>query len=141
MAVDDILCRVHLKARVGRRTQITSPDKTSSFDLAIPARLGGTDDRGITPEHLFAGCLVGSFMTMLRLVSARTGIRLPRDTEVEAELAMWERDESFRVEVELTVRLPGLARVDANLLSAMTYDLCPYTRMAGKVVAIGLVVL
>jgi Ohr subfamily peroxiredoxin len=126
MEINDIFYRAEATAIAGRHTQVRTPGGELKLDLVVPRQLGGTNGPGSTPELLFAACCAASFLAMLRLAASREKVALPSETEVDASVDFGSGVAGFAIEVELIVRLPGLARSDVDMLSLAAFELCPY---------------
>jgi Ohr subfamily peroxiredoxin len=127
MLIEKVLYRAQVKATAGRDTRAVSSDGVLDLKVTRPRDLGGTNNRGTTPEQLFAAGYAASFLGMMRLVAGREGIALPIDTEVEASVGVGPTLRGFGIEVELRICLPGLPRAEADLLVQKSHAMCPYS--------------
>jgi osmotically inducible protein OsmC len=127
MLLERVLHQAQVKATAGRDTRTVSSDGVLDLKVTMPRDLGGTNGRGTNPEQLFAACFAACFLGMMRLVALREGIALPTNTEVEANVGVGPTQQGFGIEVELTIRLPGLPRAEADLLVEKSHAVCPYS--------------
>ena len=127
MLLERVLHQAQVKATAGRDTRTVSSDGVLDLKVTMPRDLGGTNGRGTNPEQLFAACFAACFLGMMRLVALREGIALPTNTEVEAYVGVGPTQQGFGIEVELTIRLPGLPRAEADLLVEKSHAACPYS--------------
>jgi Ohr subfamily peroxiredoxin len=140
MLIKRVLYRADATAIAGRDTRVVSPDDGLDLQVSMPPDLGGTNGRGTNPEQLFAAAYAASFLGMLRLVSAGGGVSLPSNTQVEASVGVGAIARGFAIEVELRIRLPGIARVEVDALVMRAHELCPYSNATCDNVAVRLVI-
>jgi osmotically inducible protein OsmC len=127
MLLAKIFNRARVKATVGRDIRVVSSDGVLDLKVTMARELDGTNRRGTTPEQLFAASYVASFLETMRFVAQREGIAQPRETEVEASIAVGATRRGFGIEVELRVYLPGLPRTEVDLLVEKSHAVCPYS--------------
>jgi Ohr subfamily peroxiredoxin len=139
LLLDRVLYQTQVKATAGRDTRAVSADGVLDLKVTRPRELGGTNGRGTNPEQLFAACYAACFLGMMRLVAMREAIALPTDTEVEANVGVGPTPLGFGIEVELRIRLPGLPRVEADLLVERSHAVCPYSNATRDNVPVRLV--
>ena len=112
----------------GRKGRAVSDDGRLDVGLSTPKALGGDDGPGTNPEQLFAAGYAACFMSAMQLVSGQTGIKLPVEARVHAEVGIGPREAGgFGLAVTLTAELPGLAEQDARTLVNETEKVCPYS--------------
>jgi lipoyl-dependent peroxiredoxin len=138
--IDNVLYRSQVKVTGGRDARAVSSDGLLDLKVTLRRELGGSNGRGVEPEHLFAACYAVSFLGMLRLVARRDGIALPTGTEVEATVGVGPSRRGFETEVELKVSLPGLPRAEADSLVEKSHASCPYANATRGNVPVRLVI-
>ena len=140
MLIAKVFYRADATAIAGRDTQVVSPGGALDLRVTTPPDLGGTNGRGTSPEELFAATYAASFLGMLRLVSAREGVSLPSGTQVDATVGVGTTARGFGIEAELRIRLPGMARVEADALVMRAHELCAYSNAIRNNVSVRLVI-
>jgi lipoyl-dependent peroxiredoxin len=139
MLIEKLLYRCHVKATGGRDLRAVSSD--GILDLKLSALHAAGAPRGTTtPEELFAACYAASFLRAMKAVAAQEGIALPSDVSVEASVGVGPISEGLGIEVELRISLPGVPRVETDLLVDRSHTLCPYSNAINGNVPVRLVV-
>jgi osmotically inducible protein OsmC len=138
--IDKILHRAQVKVTAGRHARAVSSDGLLDLEVSRRRELGGTNGRGVEPEHLFAACYAVSFLGMMKLLARRDGIALPTGTEVEATVGVGATRRGFDTEIELKIRLPGLPRAEADSLVEESHATCPYSNATRGNVPVRLVI-
>jgi osmotically inducible protein OsmC len=138
--IDNVLYRSQVKVTAGRDARAASSDGLLDLKVTLRRELGGANERGVEPEHLFAACYAVSFLGMMRLVARREDIDLPTDTEVEAIVGVGVTQRGFETEIELKIRLPGLPRAEADSLIEKSHAACPYSNATRGNVPVRLVI-
>jgi Ohr subfamily peroxiredoxin len=123
-----VLYTTSATATGGRDGEARTTDGTFSVKLATPKELGGAGGAGNNPEQLFASGYAACFIGALKFVGSQGGPKPPADTSVTATVGIGPRSEGgFGLEVALAVKLPGMARADAEALVAKAHQVCPYS--------------
>ena len=121
-----ILYATQARAVGGRAGHVESQDGLLSLDLALPKELGGKGG-GTNPEQLFAAGYSACFLGALKLVAGRRKLALPADSRITGKVGIGPIASGFGIEVELTIRLPGLPRDQAQALVEQAHVVCPYS--------------
>jgi len=127
-------------ARGGRAGHVESSDGNLRLDLSVPAGMGGEGGTGTNPEQLFAAGYAACFQGALGAV----GRRLKLDTgasEVTAQVGLQKAGLSYKLDVELRVRIPGMNRETAAGAVHAAHGVCPYSVATRGNVDVRLVVL
>ena len=124
----NVLYETSATATGGRVGHAASTDGNLKVDLARPKELGGGGGAGTNPEQLFAAGYSACFISSMQFVATQGGPKVPADATVTATVGIGPRAEGgFGLEVALAVRLPGLARAEAEALVEKAHQVCPYS--------------
>ena len=127
MSIDKILYAATATATGGREGQALSSDGALAVKLSTPRELGGAGGDGTNPEQLFAAGYSACFLGALKLVAGRRKLALPADSRITGKVGIGPIASGFGIEVELTIRLPGLPRDQAQALVEQAHVVCPYS--------------
>ena len=123
-----VLYSTSATATGGRDGEARTTDGSFAVKLATPKELGGGGGPGNNPEQLFASGYSACFIGAMKFVASQGGPKVPADASVTATVGIGPRSEGgFGLEVALAVKLPGLARADAEALVAKAHQVCPYS--------------
>jgi len=123
-----VLYSTSATATGGRDGEARTADGSFAVKLATPKELGGAGGPGNNPEQLFASGYSACFIGAMKFVASQGGPKVPADTSVTATVGIGPRSEGgFGLEVALAIKLPGLARADAEALVAKAHQVCPYS--------------
>lgn len=113
----------------GRDGRTRSSDGRLDLQLSIPKSMGGNDGPGTNPEQLFAAGYSACFLGALRFVAGKEKVKLPEDTQVQAEIGIGPRADGggFGLDAALTISLPGMDQQVAEDLVAKAHVVCPYS--------------
>ncbi len=113
----------------GRDGHAAIADGSLDVKLTAPTELGGPGGEGTNPEQLFACGYSACFLGAMQFSGGQAGITVPRDTQVTAQVSLGKRDdgEGFTIAVDLSVKLPGLEREQAETLVEKAHVVCPYS--------------
>jgi Ohr subfamily peroxiredoxin len=101
-------------------------DGTLEVDLRLPVEMGG-DGGGTNPEQLFAVGYAACFESAIGAVSRRQKTETD-DVEIDSKVSLLAgEDRTFKLAVELAVRLPQLSDEDAVELVREAHKVCPYS--------------
>jgi Ohr subfamily peroxiredoxin len=104
--------------------------KSSDGQLDIKLSTPGTNRPGTNPEQLFAAGWSACFEGALQLVARQSGIELPSDASVDAEVHLHRGDvEGFFLTAELNVTIPGVPEDVTQSLIDKAHETCPYSKM------------
>jgi osmotically inducible protein OsmC len=122
----------------GRDGHTATTDGSLDVKLARPRELGGKGE-GNNPEQLFAAGYSACFLSSLQFVASQGGAKVPANAEVKATVGLGPRSEGgFGLEIALDIKLPGLARSDAETLIEKAHQVCPYSNATRNNVAVKL---
>jgi len=111
-------------ARSGR---IANPDGSLNVMLGNPLE-PGLEDRGPSPEWLFAGAYSACYHGALMNAAKKAG-RTVRDSKVRALVSLLEDEKGgYHLGVELHAHLPGMDREEARRLMDAAHQTCPYSK-------------
>jgi Ohr subfamily peroxiredoxin len=123
-----VLYTTSATATGGRDGEARTADGSFAVKLATPKELGGAGGPGNNPEQLFASGYSACFIGAMKFVASQGGPKVPADTTVTATVGIGPRSEGgFGLEVALAIKLPGLARADAEALVQKAHQVCPYS--------------
>ncbi|KAF1043898.1 organic hydroperoxide resistance protein [Xylophilus sp.] len=109
----------------GRDGASRSDDGRLDIQLSPP----GASGAGTNPEQLFAAGYSACFLGALKAVSGKTGIAVPADAAIDAEVDLGPIDghAAYGIAVRLNVKLPGLDQASAEKLVEAAHRACPYS--------------
>ena len=102
--------------------------RTSDGRLDVKLTVPGTKGEGTNPEQLFAAGWSSCFLSAIKLVAARTKIKLSEDAAVDAEVDLGTTDGKYFLQARLNVSLPGIDRDTAQKLVEAAHQTCPYSK-------------
>jgi lipoyl-dependent peroxiredoxin len=123
-----IIYTAHGHATGGREGKGASDDGKINVTLTPPKEMGGSGT-GTNPEQLFAVGYSACFLGAMRFVAGQTGLTVPADAQVDAEVGIGPRDDGtgFGIAVKLKTSLPGFTKEQAADLIKKTHVVCPYS--------------
>jgi lipoyl-dependent peroxiredoxin len=101
---------------------------TSDGRLDVKLTVPGTKGDGTNPEQLFAVGWSSCFLSAIKLVAARTKVKLPPDVAVDAEVDLGTTDGHYSIQARLSVTLPGIDHETAQKLVDGAHVECPYSK-------------
>jgi len=102
--------------------------RTSDGALDVKLALPGTHQTGTNPEQLFAVGWSACFLSAIKLVAARSKVRLPPDVSIDVEVDLGTTDGHYNIQARLNVSLPGIDRETAQKLVDGAHMECPYSK-------------
>ena len=111
---------------VGGRDGGTS--RTSDGRLDVRLTVPGAKGDGTNPEQLLAVGWSSCFLSAVKLVAARSKVKLPPDAAVDAEVDLGTTDGRYFIQARLTVSLPGIDSVVAQAIVDGAHQECPYSK-------------
>ncbi|GAC1308958.1 MAG: organic hydroperoxide resistance protein [Vulcanimicrobiaceae bacterium] len=111
----------------GRDGGVKTADGTVDLQLAVQKELGGPGGPKSNPEDLFAAGYAACFHSALKLAAGKMHVPA-RDSKVTARVGIGPEGESFALDVELIVALPGVEATKAEELVRAAHSLCPYSK-------------
>ncbi|MDP3287150.1 MAG: organic hydroperoxide resistance protein [Methyloversatilis sp.] len=127
MSIEKVLYTAQATATGGREGRAKSSDGVLDLQLSTPHELGGAGGAGTNPEQLFAAGYSACFLGALKFVAAQDKVELPADTQITGRVGIGAIPTGFGIEVELTITVPGLPRVQVEALVAKAHIVCPYS--------------
>jgi osmotically inducible protein OsmC len=124
----------------GRDGTAATTDGAFEVKLAVPKEMGGNGG-GNNPEQLFAAGYAACFIGAMKFVAsqAKDGPKVPANATVQATVGIGPRSEGgFGLEVSLAVKMPGVARADAEALVEKAHAVCPYSNATRNNIAVKL---
>ena len=101
-------------------------DGALEVDLRLPAEMGG-EGGGTNPEQLFAVGYAACFEGALGAVSRRQKVETD-DVEIDSKVSLHPgEDRTFKLSVELDVKLPSIEGDEAVELVREAHKVCPYS--------------
>jgi osmotically inducible protein OsmC len=127
-----ILYQTEATATGGRTGSAKSIDGHLAVTLDTPKELGGAGGEGTNPEQLFAAGYSACFLGALKFVAGQKKVKLSDETTVSVTVGIGRRDDAkgFRLDLALSVTLPGIDRDVAEGLVAQADIVCPYSHLA-----------
>lgn len=109
----------------GRENGISrSTDGNLDVKLSAP----GTNGAGTNPEQLFAAGWSACFEGALGIAAGKSGIALPADTAIDAEVDLCMDGSGFFLAARLNISLPGIDRESALSVIEAASNICPYSK-------------
>ncbi len=127
MSLAKVLYTASATATGGRTGQAVSSDGALAVQLSTPRELGGAGGSGTNPEQLFAAGYSACFLGALQFVSLRNKKALPTDTRITGEVGIGAIPTGFAIQVQLTIRAPGMERAVIEDLVEQAHVVCPYS--------------
>ncbi|PPE74686.1 organic hydroperoxide resistance protein [Solimonas fluminis] len=127
MSIAKILYTAEATSTGGREGRSTSSDGVLDLQLSTPRELGGAGGPGTNPEQLFAAGYSACFLGALKFVAGQAKVALPADTQITGRVGIGQIPTGFGIEVELRIRVPGLAREQVQALVDKAHIVCPYS--------------
>jgi osmotically inducible protein OsmC len=125
--IDKVLYRAEATATGGRDGKATSSDGVLDVKLGVPKEMGGAGGAATNPEQLFAAGYSACFLGAMKFVAGQKKISVPADTSVTGKVGIGQIPQGFGIEVDLTVKLPGMDRAQAEALVEAAHQVCPYS--------------
>ncbi|WP_375056166.1 organic hydroperoxide resistance protein [Zobellella sp. DQSA1] len=122
-----VLYKAIATATGGRDGHAKSSDGILDVRLSTPKELGGAGGEATNPEQLFAAGYSACFIGALKFVGGQSKVTIPQDTSIRAEVGIGQIPGGFGLDIDLFVRLPGLAQAVAQDLVAQAHRVCPYS--------------
>ena len=126
--MDKIIYHTEATAHGGRAGHIETPDHHLAVQLSVPGELGGPGGVGTNPEQLLAAGYAACFQSAMGAVARRDKLPEFGATSVTAQVGLRRDGVGYALEVELQIKVPGLAREQAEQLVHDAHEVCPYSR-------------
>ncbi|GAC1299945.1 MAG: organic hydroperoxide resistance protein [Vulcanimicrobiaceae bacterium] len=121
----------------GRDGGVRTGDGLIDLQLAVQKELGGPGGSKSNPEDLFAAGYAACFHSALKLAAGKLHVPA-RDSKVSARVGIGPEGESFALEVDMQVALPGVESAKAEELVRAAHSLCPYSKATRGNIAVRL---
>jgi Ohr subfamily peroxiredoxin len=102
--------------------------RTCDGRLDVKLTAPGAKGEGTNPEQLFAAGWSSCFLSAIKLVAAKSKVKLPADVAVDAEVDLGTTDDQYFLQARLSVSLPGIDRETAQKLVDEAHLTCPYSK-------------
>ncbi|CAN5529579.1 organic hydroperoxide resistance protein [soil metagenome] len=136
-----VIYKTSATATGGRDGHTRSDDGSVDVALVIPKEMGGPGGVGANPEKLFAAGYSACFLSAMKAVSGKVGVKVPADASVTAEIGLGPRAEGgYGITADLTVSMPGVDRAEAEKLVHAAHEICPYSNATRGNLDVGLTV-
>ena len=132
--VDTVLYTGRTHTLGGRDGSSRSSDGRLDIRLSPP----GSNGAGTNPEQLFAAGWSACFIGAMGRAAQATGIKLPADVAVDAEVDLGKSGDGFALQARLTISLPGLDAAIARAVVDGAHQLCPYSKATRGNIAVEL---
>lgn len=127
MSIEKVLYRAKAESSGGREGTSKSSDGVLNLKLTTPKELGGGRGNGTNPEQLFAAGYSACFLGALKYVAGQQKVVLPKDLSVTGEVGIGQIVTGFGIEVDLTIRAPGMDSGQLQDLVDKAHIVCPYS--------------
>ena len=127
MSLEKVVYEAHATATGGREGKATSSDGVLDVKLVTPREMGGSGATGTNPEQLFAAGYAACFIGAMKFVANRDKIAMPADASIDSTVGIGPIPNGFGIQVELKVKVPGMARDAAQALVEKAHVVCPYS--------------
>lgn len=124
--VEKVVYRAHATSTGGRDGTTRSSDGLLDVKLAVPREMGGPGG-GVNPEQMFAAGYSACFLGAMKFIAGTQKIALPADTSIDATVGIGQTPAGFGIEVQMTVKVPGLERAMAQAIVDKAHQVCPYS--------------
>lgn len=127
MSIENVLYRAQATSQGGREGSSKSSDGVLNVQLSTPKELGGGGGPGTNPEQLFAAGYSACFLGALKFVASKENIKLPPDLSVTGDVGIGAIPTGFGIEVDLTIKAPGMDQAQLSDLVHKAHIVCPYS--------------
>lgn len=127
MSIEKVLYRAQATSQGGREGGAKSSDGVLDLQLSTPKELGGGGGPGTNPEQLFAAGYSACFLGALKFVAGQQKVALPPDVTVTGDVGIGQIPTGFGIEVDLTIKAPGMDQAQLQELVDKAHIVCPYS--------------
>jgi osmotically inducible protein OsmC len=124
--VEKVVYQAHATSTGGRDGSTRSSDGLLDVKLTVPKEMGGAGG-GVNPEQLFAAGYSACFIGAMKFVAGQQKIVLPTDTAIDATVGIGQIPAGFGIEVQMTVKVPGMDHATAQAIVDKAHQVCPYS--------------
>jgi osmotically inducible protein OsmC len=122
--LDKVLYTANAHTTGGRENGVS---RTSDGRLDVKLSSPGAPGDGTNPEQLFAAGWSACFLSAIKLVAAKTKVKLPDEVAIDAEIDLGLSHGAYGLASRLNVSLPGMDREAAQALVDAAHQTCPYS--------------
>ena len=137
--VEKVVYQAHATSTGGRAGSTRSSDGLLDVKLTVPKEMGGAGG-GVNPEQLFAAGYSACFIGAMKFVAGQQKIALPADTSIDATVGIGQIPAGFGIEVQMTVRVPGMDKATAQGIVDKAHQVCPYSNATRGNIAVTITV-
>jgi Ohr subfamily peroxiredoxin len=127
MSIEKVLYRAQATSQGGREGTSKSSDGVLDLKLSTPKELGGGGGSGTNPEQLFAAGYSACFLGALKFVAGQAKVALPQDLTITGDVGIGQIPTGFGIEVDLTIKAPGMDQAQLQELVDKAHIVCPYS--------------
>jgi lipoyl-dependent peroxiredoxin len=127
MSIEKVLYRAQATSQGGREGTSKSSDGVLDLKLSTPKELGGGGGPGTNPEQLFAAGYSACFLGALKFVAGQAKVALPQDLTITGDVGIGQIPTGFGIEVDLTIKAPGMDQAQLQELVDKAHIVCPYS--------------
>ena len=127
MSIEKVVYRAHATVTGGRDGRARSSDGNLDVKLAVPKEMGGGGGAATNPEQLFAAGYAACFLGAMKHVASQKKMQVPADTSIDSSVGIGPIPGGFGIEVDMTIKLPGMDRAQAEELVEAANKVCPYS--------------
>jgi len=127
MSIEKVLYRAQATSQGGREGTSKSSDGVLDLKLSTPKELGGGGGPGTNPEQLFAAGYSACFLGALKFVAGQAKVALPQDLTITGDVGIGQIPTGFGIEVDLTIKAPGMDQAQLQELVDKAHVVCPYS--------------
>ena len=127
MSIEKVLYRAQATSQGGREGSSKSSDGVLDLQLSTPKELGGGGGPGTNPEQLFAAGYSACFLGALKFVAGQAKVTLPQDLSVSGDVGIGQIPTGFGIEVDLSIKAPGMDQAQLQELVDKAHIVCPYS--------------
>lgn len=109
----------------GRSGEVFSDDKSFHLQVASP---GSKNTEATNPEQLFAAGYSACFNSALEVVMRQQKIKSASTVKGTVNLLKDERDNGFKISVQLEVEIAELDQAQTQELANIAHTVCPYSK-------------
>ena len=102
--------------------------RTSDGRLDVKLSVPGAPGNGTNPEQLFAVGWSACFTSAVKIVAAKSKVKLPSDFAIDAEVDLCTGDGGYFLQARLNASLPGMNRQVAQTILDGAHQICPYSK-------------
>ena len=102
--------------------------RTSDGRLDVKLSVPGAPGNGTNPEQLFAVGWSACFTSAVKIVAAKSKVKLPADFAIDAEVDLCTGDDGYFLQARLNASLPGVDRQAAQAILDGAHQICPYSK-------------